>query len=127
MSKASAADAVVWVLGDMTRVAGVQLHLPASWSLRPGQDITGAKDDELVVLVSPMLEEVATMDRHLPRRPQLIVLLDESSPAATVAAVLEAGADMCVSANSSAILASHLMACRRRLVQTFAPRRMPET
>jgi hypothetical protein len=123
MSEGSDVEAVVWVLGDMTRVAGAQTHLPASWELRQGLDISRAQDDALVLLVCPDVDEVAILDRQLLRRPQLVVLLDESSSAATVAAVLEAGADMCVRTNSSAILASHLMACRRRLVRTSAPRR----
>lgn len=115
----------VRVLGDMTRVAGVVRHLPASWSVRPALNLDGIAHDELVLLVCPDVDDVAAADRQLKGRPQLVVLLDELSPVGTVAAVLEAGADVCVCVGSSAVLASHLIACRRRLVRTFAQRRVP--
>ncbi|MDW5323702.1 hypothetical protein [Plantactinospora sp. KLBMP9567] len=121
MNDASNTGGTIWVFGDITRVAGLSLHLPATWSTRPGQDITNVKDDDLVLLVRPTIDEVAAMDRKLAQRPQLVVLLDESCPAATIAAVLEAGADICVRATSSAVLASHLLACRRRLRRAGRP------
>jgi hypothetical protein len=122
MTEAPHAAVVVWVIGDISRVAGVDMHLPASWSVRSRPDVGGVGDDGLVLLVCPSIADVAAIDPQLPRRPQLVVLLDESSPAAAVAAVLEAGADMCVSTRSSAILAGHLMACGRRLMQINASR-----
>ncbi|MEO3748867.1 hypothetical protein [Plantactinospora sp. B5E13] len=115
MNDASDTGGAIWVFGDITRVAGLSLHLPATWSIRPSQDITNIKSGDLVLLVHPTINEVVAMDRQLAHRPQLVVLLDESSPAATIAAVLGAGADVCVRASATAVLASHLLACRRRL------------
>ncbi|GIG93329.1 hypothetical protein [Plantactinospora endophytica] len=103
------------MFGNITRVAGLSLRLPATWSIRPGQDISNIRSDDLVLLVHPTIDEVVAMDRQLAHRPQLAVLLDASSPAATTAAVLGAGVDVCVRASSTAVLASHLLACRRRL------------
>lgn len=115
MNEASNTSGTIWVFGDMTRVAGLSLYVPATWCTRPGQDISDVKSDDLVLLVRPTINEVAAMDRQLAHRPQLVVLLDEESPAATIAAVLGAGADVCVRASSTAVLAGHLVACRRRL------------
>ncbi|GAA3350065.1 hypothetical protein GCM10020358_74580 [Amorphoplanes nipponensis] len=50
----------------------------------------------------------------LPRRTRIVVLVDDDARAELVAAVLTAGADVCVRGGLPAILASHLVACRRR-------------
>ena len=127
MKDPSHAGAVVWVVGDMTRVAGVNQHLPNAWSLRPAPNANSAADHDLVLLVCPTVDDVAAIDRHLAKRSQLVVLLDTSASPTAVAAVLEAGADMCVTSNSGAILASHLIACRRRLTQQADQRKIDPT
>ena len=50
----------------------------------------------------------------LPRRTRIVALVDPDAPAELVAGVLTAGADACVRGGQAAILASHLVACRRR-------------
>jgi hypothetical protein len=44
----------------------------------------------------------------------IVALVDEEAPAEMVAGVLTAGADACVRGGQPAILAGHLVACRRR-------------
>ena len=51
----------------------------------------------------------------------MVALVDGDAPAEVVAGVLSAGADVCVRGGQPAILASHLVACRRRdLAQRWA-------
>jgi hypothetical protein len=59
-------------------------------------------------------QDVLTARAVLPARTRIIALVDDVAPAELVAAVLTAGADVCVRGGLPAILASHLVACRRR-------------
>jgi hypothetical protein len=105
---------VVAVLGHPGRVAGLGAHLPAGWKLRYPADLDGVHADEIVLFTGATERDVATARRRLPARTRVVALVDEVAPAELVAAVLTAGADACVRAGLPAILASHLVACRRR-------------
>jgi len=105
---------VVAVLGPAARVTGLASHLPAGWSVRTATDLDDVHPDELLLFVGPAVRDVALARRLLPHRTQLVALVDDSAPAESVAAVLTAGADACVRGGQPAILASHLVACRRR-------------
>ena len=105
---------VVAVLGPATRVAGLAPHLPAGWSVRTATDLDDVRPDELLLFVGPAVRDIALARRLLPHRTQLVALVDDSAPAETVAGVLTAGADACVRGSQPAILAGHLVACRRR-------------
>jgi hypothetical protein len=105
---------VVAVLGPAARIAGLAQHLPAGWSVRAATDLDDVHPDELLLFVGPAVRDIALARRLLPHRTQLVALVDDSAPAETVAAVLTAGADACVRGGQPAILASHLVACRRR-------------
>jgi hypothetical protein len=105
---------VVAILGPAGRVAGLDHHLPGGWSTRRPADIDDLAPDELVLFTSATVREVATARRVLPSRTTIVALVDEDAPAELVAAVLTAGADACVRGGQPAILASHLVACRRR-------------
>jgi hypothetical protein len=105
---------VVAVLGPATRGAGLAPHLPAGWSVRTAADLDDVHPDELLLFVGPAVRDIARARRLLPHRTQLVALVDDSAPAETVAGVLTAGADACVRGGQPAILASHLVACRRR-------------
>jgi len=105
---------VVAVLGPAARVAGLAAHLPAGWSVRAAADLDEVHPDELVLFVGQAVRDVALARRLLPHRTQLVALVDDAAPAEMVAAVLTAGADACVRGGQPAILASHLVACRRR-------------
>ncbi|WP_433361556.1 hypothetical protein ACQPZX_28710 [Actinoplanes sp. CA-142083] len=105
---------VVAVLGPRGRVAGLEHHLPSGWSVRYARDLDDVSADELLLFSGPAVRDIALARRLLPSRTQLVALVDDTAPAETVAAVLTAGADACVRGGQPAILASHLVACRRR-------------
>ncbi|MGK5681804.1 hypothetical protein [Actinoplanes sp. URMC 104] len=100
--------------GPPGRVAGLAHHLPAGWSLRRAADLDDLRPDEIVLFAGASVHEVATARRVLPSRAVVVALVDEAAPAELVAGVLTAGADACVRGGQPAILASHLVACRRR-------------
>ncbi|GAA0578536.1 hypothetical protein GCM10010172_74210 [Paractinoplanes ferrugineus] len=105
---------VVAVLGSAGRVSGLARHLPAGWSVRFADDVDGVAADELVLFAGPAIRDIALARRLLPSRTQIVALVDDAAPAEIVAGVLTAGADACVRGGQPAILASHLVACRRR-------------
>jgi hypothetical protein len=105
---------VVAVLGRPGRIAGLAEHLPGGWSLRPARDLDEVRSGELVMFTHATPHEVETARAVLPRRARIIAVVDEQAPAELVAGVLTAGADVCVRGGQPAILAGHLVACRRR-------------
>ncbi|MEU4237636.1 hypothetical protein [Actinoplanes sp. NPDC026619] len=105
---------VVAVLGPAGRVAGLAQHLPTGWSVRTAGDLDDVSADDLVLFSGPAVRDIALARRLLPSRTQVIALVDDAAPAELVAGVLTAGADACVRGGQPAILASHLVACRRR-------------
>ncbi len=105
---------VVAVLGRPGRVAGLAAHLPAGWSVRPARGLDDIRPDELVLLSGAGERDVHAARAEQPHRARIIALVDGDAPAEVVAAVLTAGADVCVRGGLPAILASHLVACRRR-------------
>jgi hypothetical protein len=105
---------VVAVFGHPGRVAGLVQHLPGGWSTRRPADFDDVRPDEIVLLAGTGVREVATARGVLPARTRVVALVDDEAPAETVAGVLTAGADACVRGGQPAILASHLVACRRR-------------
>jgi hypothetical protein len=105
---------VVAVLGYPGRVGGLGQHLPAGWSLRPARDLDDIRAGELVLFTHATPHEVITARAVLPHRTRIIAVVDEQAPAELVAGVLTAGADVCVRGGQPAILAGHLVACRRR-------------
>jgi hypothetical protein len=111
---APAADPVVAVLGQQSRVGGLPQHLPSGWRMRHLTDIDDARPGELIVLSGAKAEDVQRARAVLPRASRVVALIDEWAPAELVAGVLTAGADVCVRGGHPAILAGHLVACRRR-------------
>jgi hypothetical protein len=105
---------VVAVLGPVGRVAGLAQHLPPGWSVRAAGDLDDVEPDELVLFAGAAVRDIALARRLLPGRTQVVALVDDAAPAEMVAGVLTAGADACVRGGQPAILASHLVACRRR-------------
>ena len=107
----------VRVVGDTTGVvAGLVRHLPSSWAVTPAADVSATGPDDLAVLVYPTAGEVSAAHRTLGGGTRLVALIEPTATAERVAEVLEAGADTCVRAGSAAVLAGHLVACRRRTV-----------
>ena len=105
---------VVAVLGPAGRVAVLPAHLPLCWSVRAVRDLDDVRADEIVLFSNAAEREVATARNILPRRTPIVALVDDLAPAGLVAAVLTAGADVCVRGGQPAVLAGHLVACRRR-------------
>jgi hypothetical protein len=105
---------VVAVLGRPGRMAGLAGQLPAGWTLRPARDLDDVRPDELVLITHATEHQVRTARALLPGRSRIVALVDQEAPADVVAAVLTAGADVCVRGGHPAILAGHLVACRRR-------------
>lgn len=108
----------VRVVGDADAgrsvVAGLVRHLPSSWTVTPAAAVAAAGPDDLALLVYPTATEVAAAHRTLDGGARLVVLIEATATADRVAEVLEAGADTCVRAGSTPVLAGHLVACRRR-------------
>lgn len=105
---------VVAVFGQPGRVAALSAHLPAGWVLRYPGDLDGVRAGEIVLFSGATEADVLGARALLPGRTRIVALVDELAPAELVAAVLTAGADVCVRGGLPAILASHLVACRRR-------------
>jgi hypothetical protein len=112
---------VVAVLGHSGRVAVLPQHLPHGWELRRPASIDEVLPGEIVLLAGTSVREVGVARAVLPARTRVVALVDDEAPAEVVAGVLTAGADVCVRGGQPAILASHLVACRRRdLAQRWA-------
>jgi hypothetical protein len=109
-----AAAPVVAVLGHPARVAALPAHLPDGWHLRPVSGVDDVRAGEIVLLTDATADEVGAVRRRLPRRTRVVALVGDDAPADAVADVLTAGADVCVRGGQAAILAGHLVACRRR-------------
>jgi len=105
---------VVAVLGHPGRIAGLAAHLPGGWSLRPAREPDDVRPGELVLFTQATERDVRIARALLPRQARIVALVDEQAPAGLVAALLTAGADVCVRGSQPAILAGHLIACRRR-------------
>lgn len=105
---------VVAVLGQAGRVAGLGAHLPAGWTLRHPGDLAGVRAGEIVLFSGATEADVLAARAALPARTLVVALVGDDARAELVAAVLTAGADVCVRGGMPAILASHLVACRRR-------------
>jgi len=105
---------VVAVLGHPGRVAALPAHLPVGWTMRYPRDLDDVRADEIVLVSGATERVVGTARAVLSVRTRIVALVDEFAPAELVAAVLTAGADVCVRGGQPAILASHLVACRRR-------------
>ena len=108
------AGPVVALFGHPSRVAGLDAHLPAGWSIRRPRDLDDVHVDDIVLLTRSSVRDVTTARAVLPRRARIVAVVDDDAPAELVAGVLTAGADVCVRGGQPAILASHLVACRRR-------------
>ncbi|MEV6495768.1 hypothetical protein AB0M20_45195 [Actinoplanes sp. NPDC051633] len=110
----TAPSPVVAVLGRTGRVAGLAAHLPAGWRLRAAAGLADVRPGEIVLIAGATEPDVVAARKRLPRQTSVVALVDADAPAETVADVLTAGADVCVRGGTPAILAGHLVACRRR-------------
>ena len=107
-------DAVVVVLGQAGRVAALAAQLPAGWSVRFEASAKAVRPGEIVLVSGARAEAVAAARAVVSARTRIVALVDEDAGADLVTGVLSAGADACVRGGQPAVLASHLVACRRR-------------
>ena len=107
---------VVAVLGQPSRVAGLPQHLPSGWTMRQVAALDDVLPGELVVLSGATVPDVRLARAALPPVTRVLALIDDWAPADLVSGVLTAGADVAVRGGHPAILAGHLVACRRRQV-----------
>lgn len=107
---------VVSVLGQPGRVAGLPQQLPSGWIVRRPRSLDDIGPDDIVLISGATLPDVETARAALPWRTRIVALVDESASPSLVADVLTAGADGCVRDGRTAVLASHLVGCRRRQV-----------
>ncbi len=107
---------VVAVFGHPGRVAGLDKHLPGGWSIRRPADLDDVVPGELVLIAGATVAAVTLARTVLPGRTQIVAVVDDLAPAEVVTGVLTAGADACVRGGQPAILAGHLVACRRRVL-----------
>lgn len=103
---------VVLLVAADARFADLGRHLPAGWRVvRPDQPTPHEPD--IVVLDDPRPRTVtATCLRH--PSASIVVVLSPYSDHQEVVDVLEAGADACVRSATTAVVAAHVEACRRR-------------
>ncbi|MFE9205580.1 hypothetical protein [Micromonospora sp. NPDC007230] len=111
----------VAVLGDPTLVTGLARQLPTAWRVLPTPSIDCVQPGDLVLLICPHVDTVGPTHRRLPAGCTLAVLVDHDAAASAIADILQAGADVCVRAGSTAILAGHLVACHRRASRPPSP------
>ena len=108
------AQPVIAMFGYPGRVAGLDAQLPAGWSIRVPRDLDDVRAGEIVLYTHAAVRDVRMARAVLPRNVQIVAVVADDAPAELVAGVLTAGADTCVRGGHPAILASHLVACRRR-------------
>jgi len=113
-TRETAAQPVIAMFGYPGRVAGLDAQLPAGWSIRVPRDLDDVHPGEIVLYTHAAIRDVRTARAVLPRNVQIVAVVADDAPAELVAGVLTAGADTCVRGGHPAILASHLVACRRR-------------
>ncbi|MEV0901997.1 hypothetical protein [Actinoplanes sp. NPDC049802] len=118
---AGTAHPVVAVLGPRSRVGGLPQHLPSGWEVRLATGLDDIHPGELVLLSGASVHDVKVARSVLPPDTRIIALIDDWAAVDLVSGVLTAGADVCVRGGHPAILAGHLVACRRRqLVERWA-------
>ena len=107
---------VVAVLGHAGRIAGLDQQLPTGWSIRRPSGPDDIAPGELVLIAGATVAAVTLARAALPHRTQIVAVVDDLAPPEVVTGVLTAGADACVRGGQPAILAGHLVACRRRVL-----------
>ncbi|MCA2214022.1 hypothetical protein [Jidongwangia harbinensis] len=104
----------VAVLGHPGWTAALPAHLPAGWRMRAAAGLDDIHAGDIVLLTDATEGDVAVARAALSGRTRIAALVAGDAPADAVAGVLTAGADVCVRGGQPAILAGHLVACRRR-------------
>ncbi|MEV4138541.1 hypothetical protein AB0J72_41010 [Dactylosporangium sp. NPDC049742] len=104
----------VLLVAGGTRFTDLTRYLPHDWTvLRRTTDEPVGRDPDIVVLDDPGPKAVTAACLRHPSS-AIVVVLSPYSDHQEVVDVLEAGADACVRSNTTAVVAAHVEACRRR-------------
>src|SRR4051812_30816746 len=104
----------VLLLATGSRFTALARPLPQDWRIiRPGELAPGGRDPDIVVLDDPGPKAVTANCLRHPAA-AIVVVLSPYSDHQEVVDVLEAGADACVRSDTTAVIAAHVEACRRR-------------
>lgn len=110
----------VAVVGSVYLAAALAHHLPAGYRVDVVDRLAEVTRPDVLVLDPATPAGVTAALRRHPGIP-VIGLIGPQEPVETLIGVLEAGADTCVRAGETVLLASHLLAClRRRRVRSQA-------
>ncbi|GAA3245563.1 response regulator transcription factor [Dactylosporangium siamense] len=104
----------VLLVADGGRLMDLTRYLPQDWTvLRRTTPEPLVRDPDIVVLDDPGPRAVTAACLRHPAS-AIVVVLSPYSDHQEVVDVLEAGADACVRSNTTAVVAAHVEACRRR-------------
>ena len=104
---------VIAVIGSAPLAAVLAPHLPPGHRVDHLDRIDDLVTVDALVLHRATARSVAAAVHRHPGVP-VIALIDAYAPVETLIGVLEAGADTCVRAGETVLLAGHLLACLRR-------------
>jgi hypothetical protein len=103
----------VAVVDRVGHVDGLAAYLPQRWATRHYDTVFATDSCDLLVLGGATPDLVAAARRMHPEA-AVVAVIDMQAPVEPLVAVLSAGADACVRAGATAVLASHLLASQRR-------------
>src|SRR3954451_8614747 len=103
----------VAIVDRVGQVDGLAAFLPRRWTTQHYDSLYGVPACDLLVLGGADAELV-TAARLLHPEGSIIAVIDADAPVEPLVEVLQAGADACVRAGASAVLAGHLIASQRR-------------
>jgi hypothetical protein len=107
----------VAVVDRVGHVDGLAPYLPRRWATRHYDTLFAAGGCDLLVLGGATPDLVAAA-RLMHPEAAVIAVIDAHAPVEPLVAILDAGADACVRAGASAVLAGHLVASHRRRVRS---------
>ena len=98
-------DAAIWVVDDGHVAEELGRRLPEGWQVHREKAVDAVIGADAIVLVRPTTVRVRRARAGHPDTPVLAVVDDTASPS-RVMALIEAGADACVRASRSVLLAA---------------------
>ena len=107
----------VAVVDRVGHVDGLGSYLPRRWATRHYDTLFAAGRCDLLVIGGATPDLVAAA-RLMHPEAAVIAVIDAQAPVEPLIAILAAGADACVRAGATAVLAGHLIASNRRRMGT---------
>ena len=103
----------VAVVDRVGHVDGLAAYLPRRWATRHYDTVFATDSCDLLVLGGATPDLVAAA-RQMHPEAAVVAVIDSQAPVEPLVAILSAGADTCVRAGPTAVLAGHLLASHRR-------------